>query len=84
VQYKKGWGSFKRKRGLTLCYSCRKPRHLSKEFLGKIPSCLCCKAVDHEVLDFPRMIDKVEIMNMNKENLKAYPETEIMTESQKE
>jgi hypothetical protein len=25
AQYKKSWGSFKRKRGLTLCYSCRRP-----------------------------------------------------------
>jgi hypothetical protein len=25
AQYRKGWGSFKRKRGLTLCYSCRRP-----------------------------------------------------------
>ena len=25
VQYKKSWGSLKRKRGLTLCYSCRRP-----------------------------------------------------------
>ena len=31
AQYRKSWGSFKRKRGLTLCYSCRKPRHLVKE-----------------------------------------------------
>jgi hypothetical protein len=31
AQYKKGWGSFKRKRGLTLCYNCRRPRHLTKE-----------------------------------------------------
>ena len=23
AQYMKGWGSFKKKRGLTLCYSCR-------------------------------------------------------------
>jgi hypothetical protein len=31
VQYRKGWGSFKRKRGLTLYYSYRKPRHIAKE-----------------------------------------------------
>jgi hypothetical protein len=53
AQYKKGWGSFKRKRGLTLCYSCRTPRHIAKESLGRGPICLCCKAIDHEVLDFP-------------------------------
>jgi hypothetical protein len=83
VQYKKGQGSFKRKRGLTLCYSCRRPGHLAKEFPGKRPSFLCCKAMDHEVLDFPRMIAKVERMNMNQENPKADPETEIMTKPQK-
>jgi hypothetical protein len=66
AQYRKGWGSFKRKRGLTLCYSCRRLRHLAKECPGRRPSCFCCKAMDHEVLDFPRMIAKVERMNMNK------------------
>ena len=64
VQYRRGWGSFKRKRGLTLCYSCRKPRHVAKECPGRIPSCLCCKDVGHEFLDGPRMIAKVERMNM--------------------
>jgi hypothetical protein len=38
VQYRKGSGSFKRKRGLTLCYSCIKPRHLAKECPGRRPS----------------------------------------------
>jgi hypothetical protein len=84
AQYRKGWGSFKRKRGLTLCYSCRKPGHLAKECPGRRPSCLCCKAMDHEVLDCPRMIAKLEEMNMRQENPKADPETKIMTESQKE
>jgi hypothetical protein len=64
VQYKKSWGSLKRKRGLTLCYSCRRPGHLAKEFPGRKPSCLCCKAMDHEVVDFPRMITRLENMNM--------------------
>ena len=73
AQYNKGWGSFKRKRGLTLCYSCRESRHLAKEFPGRRPSCLCCKYMDHEVLDFPRMIAKVERMNTNQENRKADP-----------
>jgi hypothetical protein len=48
AQYKKVWGSFKRKRGLNLCYSCRRQRHLAKECIGRRPSCLCCKSVDHE------------------------------------
>jgi hypothetical protein len=78
AQYMKGWGSFKRKRGLTLCYSCRRPGHLAKECLGRISSCISYRAMDHEVLDCPRMIDKVEIMNMNQENPKTDLETEIM------
>ena len=64
AQYRKGWGSFKRKRGLTLYYSCRRPRHIAKECPGRRPSCICCKAMDHEVLDCPRMIAKLEGMNM--------------------
>jgi hypothetical protein len=64
AQYKKGWGSFKRKRGLTLCYSCRRLGHLVKDCPDRKPSFLCCKAMDHEVLDFPIMIAKVERMNM--------------------
>jgi hypothetical protein len=64
AQCKKGWGSFKRKRGLNLCYSCRRLRHLTKECSSRSPICLCCKATGHEVLDCPRMIAKVEKMNM--------------------
>jgi hypothetical protein len=30
--------------------------------------------MDHEVLDFPRMITKLEGMNLNQENLKVDPE----------
>jgi hypothetical protein len=40
--------------------------------------------MDHEVLDYPRMIAKLEEMNMRQENPKAYPDTKIMTKSQKE
>jgi hypothetical protein len=40
--------------------------------------------MDHEVLDFPRMIAKLESMNMRQENPKADPETKIMAEPQKE
>jgi hypothetical protein len=43
VQYRKSWESFKRKRGLTLCYSCRKLGHLAKECPGRRPSCLFAK-----------------------------------------
>ena len=73
VQYKRSWGTFKRKRGLTLSYSCRRPEQLSKEFPGLRSSFLCCKALDHKVLDCPRMISKLERMNLNEENPKADP-----------
>jgi hypothetical protein len=74
AQYRRSWGTFKRKRGLTLYYSCRRLRHLAKECPRGRPSCLCCKALDHEVLDCPRMISKLERMNLNEENPKADPE----------
>jgi hypothetical protein len=80
VKYIRGWGSFKRRRGLTLYYSCRRPGHLVKECPGGIPSCLCCKAMEHEVLDCPRMIDKIESMNIRIENPKVDPETKSITE----
>jgi hypothetical protein len=83
AQYRKGWGSFKRKRGLTLCYSCRRPSHMAKECPGKIPSCVCCKAMDHEVLDFPRMTAKLERMNMEQVDPEKGQETKIMEEPQK-
>ena len=44
-------------------------------------NCLCCKAMDHEVLDFPRMITKLEGMNLNQGNPKEDPE---IAEPQKE
>jgi hypothetical protein len=84
AQYRKYWGSFKRKRGLNLCYSCRRPGHLAKEFPGRRPSCLCCKAMDHEVLDCPRMIAKLERMNMRQEKHEKGKETETMEKPQKE
>jgi hypothetical protein len=40
--------------------------------------------MDHEVLDCPRMIAKLEEMNMNQESPKVDPETKIMAEPQKE
>jgi hypothetical protein len=30
AQYRKGWGSLKINRGLTLCYNCRRLGHLAK------------------------------------------------------
>ena len=83
AQYRKGWGSFKRKRGLTLCYSCRRLGHLVKECPGRKPSCLYCKAMDHEVLDFPRIIGQLEMMNMRQKDHKKSQATEIMAEPHK-
>jgi hypothetical protein len=40
--------------------------------------------MDHEVLDFPRMIAKVERMNMRQENPEEDQETKTMEEPQKE
>jgi hypothetical protein len=67
-QYKRGWGTFKRKRAFTLCYNCRRSRHLAKECPGTCPICLCCKIVGHKVEDCPKMISKVEQMNLRQEN----------------
>ena len=44
---------------VTLCYSCRRLGHLAKEFPDRRPNCICCKVMDHEVLDCPRMIAKL-------------------------
>jgi hypothetical protein len=84
AQYRKACGSFKRKRGLTLCYNCKRLGHLAKEFCGIGPLCLCCKAIGHEVEDFPRMIDKVEKMNMRQENYKEGQETKDMLKNHTE
>ena len=40
--------------------------------------------MDHEVLDCPRMITKLEGMNMRQKDPKEDPETKIMIEPQKE
>jgi hypothetical protein len=84
AQYRRGWGSFKRKRGLTLCYNCRRSGHLANEFPGIGPICLCCKAIGHEVEDCPRMIDKVENMKMRQEKCKESQETKDMLKNHKE
>ena len=84
VQHIRVWGSFTRETGLTLSYSCIKLGHLAKEFPGGRPSCLCCKSLDHELLDFPRMIAKLERMNMRQENPKKDQETKTMEEPLKE
>jgi hypothetical protein len=43
-------------------------------------NCLCCKSMDHEVLDFPRIIDRLEKMNIEQEKPKGDQETHIMEE----
>jgi hypothetical protein len=40
--------------------------------------------MDHEVLNFPRMIAKIENMNMRQENHEKVQETKNMLETQKE
>jgi hypothetical protein len=70
VQYRRGGGSLKIKRGLKLCYNFRKLRHLAKEWPGTGPIFLCCKAIGHEVEYYPRMIAKVEKMSMRQETYK--------------
>jgi hypothetical protein len=84
AQYRKGWKSFKRKRGLTLCYNCRRLGHLARKFPGICSICLCCKAIGHEVEDFPRMIVKVEKMNMRQENSEEGQETKNQKEKESE
>jgi hypothetical protein len=84
AQYKKSWGSLKRKRGLTLCYSCRRPGQLSKECPRRNPSCIYFKSMDHEVLYFHRMIARLEKLNMEQARCEGDQEAKIMEEPQKE
>jgi hypothetical protein len=84
AQYIIFWGTFKRKRGLRLCYNCRRPGHLAKEFPVTCLICFCCNIVGHKVEDCPRMIAKAERMNMRKENYEESQETNRMLDSHKE
>jgi hypothetical protein len=84
AQYRRGWGSLKRKRGLTLCCNCRRMGHLAKEFSGTDPICLCCKVIGHEVEDCPRMIAKVEKINTRQENSEESQEAKRMLGNHKE
>jgi hypothetical protein len=63
-----------------LCYNCRRSGHLAKECPGTVPICLCCKIVGHEVEDFPRMVVKVERMNIRQENYEESQHTKGMLE----
>ena len=60
------------------------PTHLAKECPGRGLIFLCCKDTRHEVLDFPRMIAKLEKMNMKQENHGEVQETKNMPKKQKE
>jgi hypothetical protein len=84
MQYRKGWGKFKRKRGLTLCYNCITLGHLAMECLEVGPICLCCKVIGHEVEDCPRIIAKVEGMNKRQETYEESKENKSMLESHEE
>jgi hypothetical protein len=84
AQYKKGWGTFKRKTGLNLCYNCRRLGHISKECPKVGPICICCKVFGHEVEDCPRIIAKVERMGIRQENYEEIQETKGILESHKE
>jgi hypothetical protein len=84
AQYRRGWGTFKRKRRLTLCYNCKRQGHLDKECPGARPICLFCNIVGHEVEDRPRMIAKVERMKVRQENYEESQETKRILGSHKE
>jgi hypothetical protein len=75
---------FKRKRGVKLCYNCKRPGHLAKECPGISSICICCKIVGHEVEDCPKMITKVERMNMRQENYEGSQENKSMLENNQE
>jgi hypothetical protein len=55
--------------------------HITKEFPSTCPICICCKSIDHEVLDCPRMIDKMEKINMGQENYEEGQETKDMIDN---
>jgi hypothetical protein len=67
-----------------LCYNCRRPGHIAKECPGTGPICLYCKVSIPGVEDCPRMIVKVENMNMRQENYKERQEAKDMLENHKE
>jgi hypothetical protein len=84
AQYKKCQSFLKRKRGLTMCYNCRILGHVAKECPGIGPIFLCCKSIGHEVENCPRMISKVEKMNMRQENSEESQESKGMLGNHKE
>jgi hypothetical protein len=67
-----------------LYYNYKRSGHLAKECPGIGPICLCCRDIGHEVEDCPRMIVKVEKMNMRLENYEEGQGTKDMLENQKE
>jgi hypothetical protein len=67
-----------------LCYNCRRPGHLAKECPKVGPICLYYKVIGHDFEDCPRIIAKVEGMNMRQENYEESQETKAILESHKE
>jgi hypothetical protein len=67
-----------------LCYNFIRPRHLAKECPKVGPICIFFKVVGHEVENCPKIISKVEGMNMRQENYGKNQETKGMLENHKE
>ncbi len=61
---------FKWKECLILCYNCKKPGNIAKNYYEVGPTCLCCKLVGHKVEDFPRIIAKLERKDIRQEIVK--------------
>jgi hypothetical protein len=66
---------------LKLYYNYKIPGHIAKECHSKGPICLCCKGIGNKVEDFPRMITKVENINMRKKNYEEGQKTKDMLEN---
>ncbi len=53
---------------MTLCYNCRKPGHLGRQYYEVGPIFLCCKVIGHKVEDCLKIIAKVEKNDKVREN----------------
>ncbi len=43
-----------------MCYNCRRPGHITKNYYEVGPTCLCCKLVGHETKECHKIIAKIE------------------------
>ena len=68
---------------MTLCYNCRRPGNIAKEFPRVGPISLCFKIFGHEFEDCPRIIAKVEGKDIRQENFEKSQETKGMLEIHK-